>query len=91
VDSRTSDVSIFMCSGGVCWILVMFDVMTHLLCRMLICWIVMCMLHFLLLCMCCIFYMPGFGDSPAGVADKIGFLKKNSYVHRLYSSAYRCT
>jgi hypothetical protein len=50
VDSRTSDVSIFMCSGGVCWILVMFDVMTHLLCWILICWIDMCMLHFLLLC-----------------------------------------
>jgi hypothetical protein len=55
-DSRTSDVSIFMCSGGVCWILVMFDVMTHLLCWILICWIVMCMLHFLYV---------GFGDSPA--------------------------
>jgi hypothetical protein len=68
VDSRTSGVSIFMYSGGVRWILVMFDVMTHLLC-----WIVMCMLHFLLLCMCCIFYMPGFGGSPAGEeADKIG-------------------
>jgi hypothetical protein len=66
VDSRTSDVSIFMCSGGVRWILVMFDVMTHLLCWILICWIVMCMLHFLLLCMCCIFYMPGFGGSLAG-------------------------
>jgi hypothetical protein len=37
VDSRTSDVSIFMCSGGVRWILVMFDVMTHLLCWILIC------------------------------------------------------
>jgi hypothetical protein len=38
----------------------------------------MCMLHFLLLCMCCIFYMPGFGGSPAGEADKIGkiFFKK---------------
>jgi hypothetical protein len=72
VDSRTSDVSIFMCSGGVRWILVMFDVMTRLLC-----WIVICMLHFLLLCMCCIFYMPGFGGSPAGEADKIGnFFKK---------------
>jgi hypothetical protein len=56
-----------MCSGDVRWILVMFDVMTHLLC-----WIVMCMLHFLLLCMCCIFYMPGFGGSPAGEVDKIG-------------------
>jgi hypothetical protein len=67
VDSRTSDVSIFMCSGGVSWILVMFNVMTHLLC-----WIVMCILHFLLLCMCCIFYMLGFGGSPAGEADKIG-------------------
>jgi hypothetical protein len=43
VDSRTSDVSIFMCSGGVRSILVMFDVMTHLLC-----WI--------LICVCCIFY-----------------------------------
>jgi hypothetical protein len=30
------------------------------------------MLHFLLFCMCCIFYMPGFGGSPAGEADKIG-------------------
>jgi hypothetical protein len=50
MDSRTSDVSIFMYSGGVCWILVMFDVMTHLLCWILICWIVMCMMHFLLLC-----------------------------------------
>jgi hypothetical protein len=83
VDSRTSDVSIFMCSGGVRWILVMFDVMTRLLC-----WIVICMLHFLLLCMWCIFYMPGFGGSPAGEADKIGnFFKKNlmfiSYVHQL--------
>jgi hypothetical protein len=75
VDSRTSDVSIFMCSGGVCWILVMFDVMTRLLCLILICWIVMCMLHFLLLCMCCIFIMPGFGGSQAGEADKVG--KKN--------------
>jgi hypothetical protein len=75
MDSRTSDVSIFMCSGGVRWILVMFDVMTHLLCWILICWIVMCMLHFLLLCMCYIFYMPGFGSSPAGEVDKIG--KKN--------------
>jgi hypothetical protein len=54
--SRTSDVSIFMCSGGVRWILVMFDVMTRLLGWILICWIVMCMLYFLLLCMCCIFY-----------------------------------
>jgi hypothetical protein len=71
----TSDVSIFMCSGDVRWILVMFDVMTRLLCWILICWIVMCMLHFLLLCMCCIFYMPGFGGSPAGEADKRG--KKN--------------
>jgi hypothetical protein len=35
----------------------------------------MCMLHFLLLCMCCIFYMLGFGGTPAGEADKIG--KKN--------------
>jgi hypothetical protein len=68
----TSDVSIFMCSGDVRWILVMFDVMTRLLCWILICWIVMCMLHFLLLCMCCILYMPGFGGSPAGEADKIG-------------------
>jgi hypothetical protein len=32
VDSRTSDVSIFMCSSGVRWILVIFDVMTRLLC-----------------------------------------------------------
>jgi hypothetical protein len=53
VDSRTSDVSIFMCSGGVRWILVMFDVITRLLCWILICWIVICMLHFLLLCMWC--------------------------------------
>jgi hypothetical protein len=75
VDSRTSDVSIFMCSGGVRWIHVMFDVMTHLLCWILICWIAMCMLVFLLLCMCCIFYMPGIGGFPAGEADKIG--KKN--------------
>jgi hypothetical protein len=88
VDSRTSDVSIFMCSGGVHWILVMFDVMTHLLCWILMCWIVMCMLHFILLCMCCVFYMPGFGGSPAGEANKIGKkLKKNlmfiDYVHQL--------
>jgi hypothetical protein len=79
VYSRTSDVSIFMCSGGVCWILVMFDVMTYLLC-----WIVMCMLHFLLLCMCCIFYMPGFVGSLAGEADKIGkFSMFIGYVHQL--------
>jgi hypothetical protein len=85
VYSRTSDVSIFMCSGGVRWILVMFDVMTYLLC-----WIVMCMLHFLLLCMCCIFYMPGFVGSLAGEADKIGkfsmFISSPMYiiyVHRL--------
>jgi hypothetical protein len=84
VDSRTSDVSIFMCNSGVGWILVMFDVMTHLLC-----WIVMCMLHFILLCMYFIFYMSSFGGSPVGEADKIG--KKNSYVHRLCSSAHRCT
>jgi hypothetical protein len=89
VDSKTSDVSLYMCSGGVRWILVTFDVMTHLLCWILICWIVMCSLHFLLLYMCCIFYMPGFGCSPAGEADKIG--KKNSYVHQLCSSAHRCT
>jgi hypothetical protein len=63
VDSKASDVSIFLCSGGVYWILVMFDVMTRLLCCILICWIVMCMLHFLLLCICCIFYMSGFGGS----------------------------
>jgi hypothetical protein len=63
----TNDVSIFMCSGGVHWILVIFDVMPRLLC-----WIVMYVLHFLLLCMCCIFYMPGFEGSPAGEADKIG-------------------
>jgi hypothetical protein len=91
VDSRTSDVSIFMCSGGVRWILVMFHVMTRLLCWILICWIVMCMLHFLLLCMCCIFYMPGFGGSPAREADKIDKKTKNSYVHRLCSSAHQCT
>jgi hypothetical protein len=83
VDSTTSDVSIFMCSSGVRWILVMFDVMTHLLC-----WIVMCMLHFLLLCMCCIFYMSGFGGSPVGEADKIGKKNKKNlmfigYVHQL--------
>jgi hypothetical protein len=72
VDSRTSDISIFMCRGGVHWILVMPDVMTRLLCWILICWIVMCMLHFLLLCLCCIFYMSGFGGSPAGEAAKIG-------------------
>jgi hypothetical protein len=70
VDSRTSDVSIFLCSGSIHWILIMFDVMTHLLC-----WIVMCILHFILLCMCCIFYMLSFRGSPAGEADKIG--KKN--------------
>jgi hypothetical protein len=84
VDSRTSDVSIFMCSSGVRGILVMFDMMTHLLCWILICWIIMCMLHFLLLCMCGIFYMPGFGGTPAGEADKIG--KKImfiGYVHQL--------
>jgi hypothetical protein len=73
VDSRTSDVLIFMCSGGVRWILVMFDVMTRLLCWILICWIIMCMLHFLLLCMCCIFYMTGFGGSEA---EKIDFFFK---------------
>jgi hypothetical protein len=50
----------------------MFNVMTRLLCWILICWIVMCMLYFLLLCMCCIFYMPGFGGSPAREADKTG-------------------
>jgi hypothetical protein len=44
----------------------------------------MSMLHFLLLCMCCIFYMPGFGGSPAGEVDKIGKkIKKKSYVHQL--------
>jgi hypothetical protein len=46
-------------------ILVMFDVMTHLLCCILgylIYWIV-CMLHFLYV---------NFGGSPAGEADKIG-------------------
>jgi hypothetical protein len=92
VDSRTSDVSIFMCSGVVRWILVMFDVMTHLLC-----WIVMCMLHFLLLCMCCIFYMQGFGGSPASEADKIGkkilmfidYVYQFTDVHNLCSSVGR--
>jgi hypothetical protein len=88
VDSKASDVSIFLCSGGVYWILVMFDVMTRLLCCILICWIVMCMLHFLLLCICCIFYMSGFGGSSAGEADKISKkIEKNSYVHRLCLSA----
>jgi hypothetical protein len=32
----------------------------------------MYMLHFLLLCMCCILYMSGFGGSPAEETDKIG-------------------
>jgi hypothetical protein len=74
VDSRTSDVSIFKCSGGVHLILVMFDVMTlfvMLYIDMLDCYvyaafsIIMYMLHFLY----------------AGEADKID--KKNSYVHEL--------
>jgi hypothetical protein len=103
VDSRTSGVSIFMYSGGVRWILIMFDVMTHLLCWILICWIVMCMLHFLLLCMCCIFYMPGFGGSPAGEeADKIGkkklknimfigYVHQLTDIHNLYSSVGQIT
>jgi hypothetical protein len=48
----------------------------------------MCMQHFLLLCMCCIFYMLGFGGSLAREADKIGKkIKKNlmfiGYVHQL--------
>jgi hypothetical protein len=98
VDSKASDVSIFLCSGGVYWILVMFDVMTRLLCCILICWIVMCMLHFLLLCICCIFYMPGFGGSPAGETDKISKKIKNlmsvgyvTDVHNLCSSVDRGT
>jgi hypothetical protein len=88
VDSRTSDVSIFMCSSGVRGILVMFDMMTHLLCWILICWIIMCMLHFLLLCMCGIFYMPGFGGTPAGEADKIGKKKLCSSVMFISSPMY---
>jgi hypothetical protein len=49
--------------------------------------IVMYVLYFLLLCMCCIFYMPDFGDSLVGEADKIGKKIKKfmfiGYVHQL--------
>jgi hypothetical protein len=102
VDYRTSDVSIFMCSGDAHWILVMFDVIARLLCWILICWIVMCMLYFLLLCICCIFYMLGFGGSPAREADKIckkklknlifvGYVHQLTDVHNLCSSVGRGT
>jgi hypothetical protein len=60
VDSRTSDVSIFMCSGGVRWILVMFDVITRLLCC-----IVMCMLHFLFYVCVLHFLYAGFWRLPS--------------------------
>jgi hypothetical protein len=49
--------------------------------------IVMYVLHFLLLCMCCIFYMPDFGDSLVGEADKIGKkIKKIMFIGKFISS-----
>jgi hypothetical protein len=96
VDSRTSDVSIFMCSSGVRWILVMFDMMTRLLCWILICWIVMCMLHFLLLCMYCIFYMPFWRLlSQGGRQNRQKKIKKIlmfiGYVHQLTDAHNLCS
>jgi TM2 domain-containing membrane protein YozV len=66
VHSRTCNVLILMCHGGVGSILVMFDVLD--------CYILyMCLLPF-------IYYTlyNCFGGSPAGEADKIGFFLKKS-------------